>query len=205
MPDSFVQLPPDGTGKKLRTNEKTVGADVVHEQYMRLSTPPTYRAFTSEITISTAIARTSMVTIWHPSTATVTCRITKINLHSRISHTAGNWHVKTCFITGENTTPGGTSLTSQPVNRGSVASALIVRQSPAVPTRLTPLLDDYTKMAAALTGGLPDAMFPLYRAEDAEPITLRSGVAEGIEVSSDVIATLTGSPIVVIGLEWTEE
>lgn len=34
MPDSFIALPPDSTGKKTRTRQRTVGANVVEEQYV---------------------------------------------------------------------------------------------------------------------------------------------------------------------------
>lgn len=33
MADGYVQLNPDSTGKKVRTQSRTVGADTVHEQY----------------------------------------------------------------------------------------------------------------------------------------------------------------------------
>lgn len=42
MPESFLWLPPDSTGKKLRTYEKVVGANTVHEQYVILAGFPTY-------------------------------------------------------------------------------------------------------------------------------------------------------------------
>lgn len=37
MPEAFVQLPADSTGKKLRTFERTVGANTVHDQFVQLS------------------------------------------------------------------------------------------------------------------------------------------------------------------------
>jgi hypothetical protein len=40
MPASYVRVPPDGTGKKLRTRERSVGADVVHEQMLVLGAEP---------------------------------------------------------------------------------------------------------------------------------------------------------------------
>jgi hypothetical protein len=40
--ESYVQVAPDSTGKKLRTNETTIGANVVHEQYVMAAGFPTY-------------------------------------------------------------------------------------------------------------------------------------------------------------------
>lgn len=206
MAADWVQVQPDSTGKKLRTNTRTVGADTVHEQFIRRTPDTTYRTFTGEITVGTAIARTSVVTLWHPSTMTATVKVTKIMLHMRVGHTAGTFHVKSQFVTGENATPGGTLLTPQSLNRGSAASGLTVRQAPAAPTRAGQLLDDYMKMAAALSGAVQDSSYNLFKSEDgSEGITLRGGQAEGLEVSTDVLAALTGAPILVVGVEWTEE
>lgn len=33
MADNYIQMNPDGTGKKIRTQDRTVGANSVHEQY----------------------------------------------------------------------------------------------------------------------------------------------------------------------------
>ncbi|HEX5780739.1 MAG TPA: hypothetical protein VFX80_02395 [Solirubrobacteraceae bacterium] len=41
-PASFVRVPPDGTGKKLRTRERVIGADTVHEQFLTLGSDPTW-------------------------------------------------------------------------------------------------------------------------------------------------------------------
>lgn len=42
MPESYVQVAPDSTGKKLRTYQKVIGANTVEEQYVILSGFPTY-------------------------------------------------------------------------------------------------------------------------------------------------------------------
>lgn len=40
MADSFIQMPGDGTGKKVRTQSRVVGVDTVHESYV-INTDPT--------------------------------------------------------------------------------------------------------------------------------------------------------------------
>lgn len=42
MAESFIQLPADGAGKKLRTRQRVVGANTVQEQYVTQAADPTY-------------------------------------------------------------------------------------------------------------------------------------------------------------------
>lgn len=44
MPDSYIQVPADSSGKKTRTRELTIGANVVHEQATFQAGLPTYYA-----------------------------------------------------------------------------------------------------------------------------------------------------------------
>lgn len=49
MPESFVQVPVDSTGKKLRTRQRTIGANTVEEQYMALGADPTWWIWTGSL------------------------------------------------------------------------------------------------------------------------------------------------------------
>lgn len=49
MADTFIQLPPDSTGKKLRTRDKTIGANTVHEQAVFQSALPTFYALADAV------------------------------------------------------------------------------------------------------------------------------------------------------------
>lgn len=42
MPDSFIQLPADSTGKKMRTRQRTISSQTVEEQFIALGAEPTY-------------------------------------------------------------------------------------------------------------------------------------------------------------------
>lgn len=44
MPESFIQLPPDSTGKQLRTRTKTILGQTVHEQAVYQTALPTFYA-----------------------------------------------------------------------------------------------------------------------------------------------------------------
>lgn len=46
---SFIQLPPDSTGKKLRTRERVIGLDTVHDQGVFQTAPPTFYALADAV------------------------------------------------------------------------------------------------------------------------------------------------------------
>ena len=56
MSDSFVQIPPDSTGKLLRTNTKLVGTNTVHSHYY-------YRVDCQSFTVGTVTGVTGPVTL----------------------------------------------------------------------------------------------------------------------------------------------
>src|SRR2546426_6394575 len=51
MTESYVQMPADSTGKRLRTRVTTYGALSVHEEYVTMAAAPTYYSWTSPVTV----------------------------------------------------------------------------------------------------------------------------------------------------------
>ena len=49
MAETFIQLPPDSTGKKLRTRDRVIGANTVHEQAVYQSSLPTFYALADTV------------------------------------------------------------------------------------------------------------------------------------------------------------
>lgn len=49
MPEDFFQLPADGTGKKVRTRTRTIGANTVHEQGLFLAALETWVAYVDSV------------------------------------------------------------------------------------------------------------------------------------------------------------
>lgn len=46
MPESYIQLPLDSTGKKIRTRQRTVASQTVEEQFIALAAEPTFMVWT---------------------------------------------------------------------------------------------------------------------------------------------------------------
>lgn len=67
MVEQYVQVAPDSTGAKLRTRERTIGANVVEEQYVILSKDPvvTSRSWCSTFRIPNRVASHPIFTIWN--------------------------------------------------------------------------------------------------------------------------------------------
>ena len=53
MPESFIQVPPDSTGKKTRTRSRTIGANDVHEQGVFTAALPTYWVLADAVAFAT--------------------------------------------------------------------------------------------------------------------------------------------------------
>jgi hypothetical protein len=50
MPESFIQVPPNSTGSKVRTRSRVIGANTVHEQAVYQAALPTYYALADAVT-----------------------------------------------------------------------------------------------------------------------------------------------------------
>src|SRR5437667_10864539 len=51
MTESFVQMPADSTGKRLRTRVTTYAAQSVHEEYVTQARAPTYYSWTAPVRV----------------------------------------------------------------------------------------------------------------------------------------------------------
>lgn len=50
MPESYIQVPPNSTGSKVRTRSRVIGSNTVHEQAVYQAALPTYYALADAVT-----------------------------------------------------------------------------------------------------------------------------------------------------------
>lgn len=171
---------------------------------------PFYQVVTTEITSATTTGVKENLTLWHPASVTKDVFIVEIGANVRVVQTAGTFGWELQFISAENGTPGGTTLTPQQLRRTDAASGLTVRQVPTgAPTATGAIFQKaaYPLPAAATPFTQPEA-FIIYSASDrdeySDAIQLQNGQAEGLRISQNVAAALTTAPIFTLYVKYVE-
>lgn len=122
MGDSFVQVAPDGTGKLLRTRNRTVGANSIHEQYVIVQNEmvPINRLWVSTLRIPCRAVAASgtqpLFSVFNGIAAggnNVNCRRLSVEIDS-VAQLAGASPILRLFrMSAQAATPGGTVLTPE--------------------------------------------------------------------------------------------
>ncbi len=116
MPESFVGVPPDSTGKKLRSRQRTVGTNTVDEQYF-IETPERVATFTGTaglpLTAGNAATPQNLCSIGNASGSglSVAVRLLEVATVSTAASTVRNPNYHLSRITTAPT--GGTAMTKQ--------------------------------------------------------------------------------------------
>lgn len=172
---------------------------------------PGYQVVTTEITSATTVGVKENLTLWHPAATAKNVYIVEIGANIRVVQSVGTFAWELQYISAENGTPGGTTITAQPLNLGDAASGLTTRQVPTgAPTVSGQIFQraSFPLPAAATpyTGG-PEG-FIIFRAEDRDNFTdaiqFRSGQAEGLRISQDVLAAITTAPVFTLYVKYVE-
>jgi hypothetical protein len=81
--ESFIQLPPDSTGKRARSIQKTISGNQVHDEVIDISSPRflvgSY-SYTSPIIAGSTTASFVYLSLFYPSTATNLVAVRRINI-----------------------------------------------------------------------------------------------------------------------------
>lgn len=128
MPEGYVQLPVDSTGKKLRTYEKTVGANTVHEQYVLIAGFPTYYYQSAS---SSAVGPVVHFDLFNASGSGITVKVRKLFLQQTYvaqTGTAATFTVDRTSAVGT----GGSSITGIPSDSvdGNISASVTSRSLP---------------------------------------------------------------------------
>jgi hypothetical protein len=140
VPDDYVQLAPDGTGAKVRTRSRVIGANTVHDQTLITTTEqvPINRAWFSTLRVplpQTAAAITAgtiipVCSIWNGIASggnNISLRRLVAELDTVVPQNAASPLLRWQRMTAQATTPGGTVITpvqqytAEPVINGSVS------------------------------------------------------------------------------------
>lgn len=139
MPESFVQLPAEGTGKRLRHRERVVASQTVYEQAVFQGSMPTYQLWTGAVTFA---ANKHFLTLYNTGTEPI--RIRKLFLQN--THTTAITGVGVQFRIGRVTAAptGGTALTIVQHDTNDPAITGLTALTGATATVATTLFDWFT-------------------------------------------------------------
>ena len=181
MPDGFIQLPTDSTGKKLRTFDRGTAG---HDQYVRLaSAGPTYYYWTG---YQVGAANKIYIDIWNPAASGVVLHLSKLFIQSNLAVQTG---VGFQFDFDRTSAVGtaGTALTAEKADpRDPALASVTARHAPT---------GGATKSGSTLFSATVDS-------EETRPAAGMTGfinwVPEGNEIREIVISEGTGLRIIQI-------
>jgi hypothetical protein len=154
VPESFVQTGPDSTGKKIRTRQRTVGANTVEEQYAIVQPHdrvPVSRVWYSSLRIpSQASASFPLMSIYNTGTNPVSVRRLSIEASTATASAALSPYVRLYRVIAAPT--GGSTVTGvqQDTSDAAINAGVVVRQAASA---------DGTYSAISATASPPSPMW----------------------------------------------
>jgi len=133
--EQIIQLPADSTGKKVRTQERTVGANTVQEQYVIVDSPRVrtggYHAHTGNHTIQAAATNGTSTGFWwfyNPVGSTQLIEIVKVTFSTSETTALANLTSPRVLLSGFTFTgtPGGAAITPKKVDTTDPAATAIL-------------------------------------------------------------------------------
>lgn len=112
MPESYIQLPPDSTGKKMRARERVIGANTVYEQGVFQTAPASYIALADAVTFA---ANKQKFSLLNGAGSGVVLNVQKLFLIDTQLATATGVMVRE-DVKRISTLSGGTAITPQTVD-----------------------------------------------------------------------------------------
>lgn len=221
MGESFIQVPPNGSGLRMRTRQRTVSGNAVEESYMRYPPDSTYAAVGRIAAVnargSLSFAQTAntdkqWLTLHHAASSTKLVRIMYVGFMLVDTSAASVMNFDVRHITSAPAT-GNPAVTPTPHNRGNAATECTALALPttAGTTTTTESLAyqefDAGIMAATTSLGANQGRIDLYTndrvSDESQALELRPGVLEGIAIIVRTVGGITVNGIPII--RYTEE
>src|SRR5690349_1647182 len=175
MPESFVQVGPDSTGKKIRTRQRTIGANTVEEQYLIVQPHdrvPVSRVWYSSLRIpSQAATSTPLFTIYNTGTNPVSVRRLSLEASTVTASAALSPYVRLYRVIAAPT--GGSTVTGiqQDTADAAINAGVTVRQAASAdgtfsaitssPSPASPMWSQVLPRYHTLTGFSPQSVMNL--------------------------------------------
>jgi hypothetical protein len=159
---------------------------------------------TAELTLPTAAAVAQVFSVWHPVGVTTELQLLDLRWHpTGTPITAGRAGWQFQYISAENGTPGGTTITPQPLNNGnSISVNIVTRAQPTGAATTSGQVFGRRPLFSFpnATGTMPGLSQPaaedgqrIWDAQKQGAIVMRASTAEGLMVSLNVLSVLTGA------------
>lgn len=203
MAESLVQVT-EGSGKKLHTNSRTIGANTVEDEYVLIGEPflATYRVTAAAGGISTATAASHLLEIMAGASLNLFVRRLEIVQLTPVT-TAAIDEMQIFRLTTAGT--GGTALTPRSMNTADAASGATAMTLPTVKGTEGALLDSdalyFTQTVATAGASSPGRCVWVFDGNRAKPLVILAGTTNGICIKN-VTARAAGT--VLVRAEFTE-
>lgn len=191
MAESYTQVPPNSTGNKMRTRERTIGANDVHEQAVFTAAVPTYYAVADAVAFANGKTHFSIVNEAGSGVLVAIKKLFAINLQTA-AVTGAALRMETRKLTAHS---GGTAITAQSCDSDNPAlPAQVTIKTNGTPTGTTLLYPfiittEEETATAALSKNLMQAMFNL-QPEGGEVQEYRLREGQGFSVYQSTNATV---------------
>lgn len=189
MAESLVQVT-EGSGKKLHSYQRTIGANNVEDEIMVLGEP--YLAAYAVATGTALTLGTAQVIVQLMAGASLNLRVTRVTVKQRaLAGAVGTAVIELRRITVAGS--GGTAITPQQMETGDSASGATCQTIPTVAPTLGSRLGIRT-LGLVAAEPVPDSSMIEWRFDSAfsKPIVIAAGTANGLAINvSGAIATAT--------------
>lgn len=202
MSESFIQLAPDSSGKKAHTNQRTIGANDVQDEYVIPGEYPyaSYIATSGGTAVSVATVNDHLMALMAGSSLNVRVRRIRVVQHANAT-TASVGAIQVLRLTTAGS--GGTSVTPARLDTGDAASGATAMTLPSSKgTESTILLQESVNWRqTAPAGGGPNTLFEWVQQPGSKPILILAGTSNGIAVKS---MNATAAATVNVWIEFVE-